>query len=242
MECREICPKYQSAFADVTDTVKFTVEKTSILLKGIKFGELTEELLEKLKLCGIEYCQKSIPINLKLCLIMLNIIFLRRDAISRLKRLNINENKLLQKKIAEYQCTQNNPVNSEELEIVLADIVHKKFYGKDRDNKSRHHAGYQYGRFAGLKIKAEFGHFVCACSEHGGDGEEKGKLGGSRPGDADQHGSQYGGSGAGGAGDEREQLKNTDYKRAFICNALHRSVCDGAVFIPALHYDKSDAV
>lgn len=47
---------------------------------------------------------------------------------------------ILKQKIAQHQYAQGYTVDPEKLEIMLSDIVHKKSYGNNWNNKGCHHS------------------------------------------------------------------------------------------------------
>jgi len=63
--CQQMCPGNKERFENITESVKFSEEETTLLLSGTKYEDLPKELSEKIDYCRLKWLYPSIQRNLK---------------------------------------------------------------------------------------------------------------------------------------------------------------------------------
>ena len=97
---------------------------------------------------------------------------------------------------------KDHAVNTKALEIVFFDKAEQKANGKKRNGEGNGRACQKQPKLGGGKSESEIKKLDGRCTEHNGNGEEEGKLGGNLSGATEQNGRQNGRARAGGAGDD----------------------------------------
>lgn len=88
--------------------------------------------------------------------------------------------------IEDHGGAEDDPVPAEDGEIMLFDIAHEEFDGKDRHDERGNEPRKQDHKFLRSEIKAEFHKLERARAEHDGNSEEERIFRSHRPGNADQ--------------------------------------------------------
>ena len=114
--------------------------------------------------------------------------------------------------------TKDNPIITKGFEIVLFDVTHQEFDGKDRHQKCHNHANGKNHNFTAKQgaFEQKLQHFQKAGSAHHGNRQKEGIFRCNKSGRTNQHRSQNGRTGTGSAGNQGQKLKQADVKSSFI--------------------------